>query len=209
MKSDLYDPDVRAAGGTAFKRLRLDPAAATWEHAQFGNGYVASTSPKADGSDARVIVAANGGSDLVYVPDGNPDTVHRVVDVLLTLDYVGSVFVDDKFPNVAGTLPLSAINLVGATRLPRPAIVVAFKTFYRTTGTCRRRSRSRTRRIRKAGMHGGFGRDQTYNNMAAIGPDFKAGFVDAAPVSNADITRHSRAPWASTSSLSERCLGVS
>jgi len=189
MKSDLYDPDVRAAGGTAFKRLRLDPAAATWEHAQFGNGYVASTSPKADGSDARVIVAANGGSDLVYVPDGNPDTVHRVVDVLLTLDYVGSVFVDDKFPNVAGTLPLSAINLVGATRLPRPAIVVAFKTFYRNNGDLQTAIQiSDTSYQEGQGMHGGFGRDQTYNNMAAIGPDFKAGFVDAAPVSNADIT---------------------
>ena len=36
-------------------------------------------------------------------------------------------------------------------------------------------------------MHGGFGRDSTYNNMAAVGPDFKKGFVDTAPISNADI----------------------
>ncbi len=38
------------------------------------------------------------------------------------------------------------------------------------------------------GMHGGFGRDGTYNNMAAIGPDFKKNYSDDAPVSNADIT---------------------
>jgi len=37
-------------------------------------------------------------------------------------------------------------------------------------------------------MHGGFGRDSTFNNMAAIGPDFKKGFTDSLPVSNADIT---------------------
>jgi arylsulfatase A-like enzyme len=38
------------------------------------------------------------------------------------------------------------------------------------------------------GMHGGFGRDSTFNNMAAAGPDFKRGFTDAAPVGNVDIT---------------------
>lgn len=37
------------------------------------------------------------------------------------------------------------------------------------------------------GMHGSYGRDNTFNNMAAYGPDFKQSFVDKTPVSNADI----------------------
>ena len=37
------------------------------------------------------------------------------------------------------------------------------------------------------GMHGSFSRGDTMNFMAAIGPDFKAGYVDALPVSNADV----------------------
>ena len=37
------------------------------------------------------------------------------------------------------------------------------------------------------GHHGSFSRADTANFMAAIGPAFKAGFVNAAPVSNADI----------------------
>ncbi len=37
------------------------------------------------------------------------------------------------------------------------------------------------------GMHGSFGRGNTFNFMAAIGPDFKKQFVDRAPISNADI----------------------
>ena len=37
------------------------------------------------------------------------------------------------------------------------------------------------------GMHGSFGRANTFNFMAAFGPDFKKGFVDEAPISNADI----------------------
>jgi hypothetical protein len=36
-------------------------------------------------------------------------------------------------------------------------------------------------------MHGSFSRADTMNFMAAIGPDFKAGFIDQAPVSNADV----------------------
>src|SRR5258708_15957945 len=36
-------------------------------------------------------------------------------------------------------------------------------------------------------MHGSFGRGDTMNFMAAIGPDFKAGYVNALPVSNADV----------------------
>jgi hypothetical protein len=36
-------------------------------------------------------------------------------------------------------------------------------------------------------MHGSFSRADTMNFMAVIGPDFKRGFVDEAPVSNADM----------------------
>ena len=43
------------------------------------------------------------------------------------------------------------------------------------------------------GMHGSFGRGDTMNFMAAIGPDFKAGYVDALPVSNADVGASDRA----------------
>jgi hypothetical protein len=36
-------------------------------------------------------------------------------------------------------------------------------------------------------MHGSFSRGDTMNFMAAIGPDFKSGYVDPLPVSNADV----------------------
>ena len=38
-------------------------------------------------------------------------------------------------------------------------------------------------------MHGSFSRGDTYNNMAAFGPDFKQASTDWAPVSNADLAR--------------------
>ena len=36
-------------------------------------------------------------------------------------------------------------------------------------------------------MHGSFSRADTWNFMALAGPDFRAGFVDDAPASNADV----------------------
>jgi hypothetical protein len=37
------------------------------------------------------------------------------------------------------------------------------------------------------GHHGGFGRAETFNFMAAAGPSFKKAFVDAMPVGNVDL----------------------
>src|SRR5262249_47053835 len=37
-------------------------------------------------SQAKVVVAANGGSDLIYVPDGDATTVQRIVDFLSKQD---------------------------------------------------------------------------------------------------------------------------
>jgi hypothetical protein len=187
LQTSLYDPDQHADGSRLYRKLSLNPIAATWEHPEFGDGLIGNVM-KPDGSDATVIVAANGGSDLLYVPSRRRDVVERVVNLLLSYDYVGGVFVDDEFGRMPGTLPLSAINLVGDSRVPRPAIVVAFKVFrLNPEDPLTAVQVSDTSLQTGQGMHGGFGRDSTFNNMAAIGPDFKEGFVDNAPVGNADI----------------------
>jgi hypothetical protein len=46
-----------------------------------------------------------------------------------------------------------------------------------------------TTRQQGQGDHGSFSRADTMNFMAAIGPDFKSGFVDPLPVGNADVGR--------------------
>ena len=184
---NLFDPGRRADGTRSpYRRVRL--TFDTWEHPATGNGLIGANVFKLDGSDATAIVAANGGSDLVYVPDSKQQTVERIVDLLLRYDYVGAVFVDDKFGNIPGTLPLSSIDLVGAAALPRPAIVVAFKVFYLDPDDLQTAVQISDTVLQKGqGIHGGLGRDSTYNNMAAIGPDFKQGFTDTAPASNADL----------------------
>jgi hypothetical protein len=155
------------------------------KHPSLGNGLIGYDATKPD-----VVVAANGGSDLVYLPQPNARVLApNVIAALLAQDYVSGLFVDDRLGTYPGTLPLSAIGLVGAAVTPVPAIVVNFRSF--TTG-CAVPLRC-TAEIADTvlqpgqGMHGSFSRADTANFMAAIGPDFKHGFHDPAPVSNADI----------------------
>jgi arylsulfatase A-like enzyme len=193
MQLDIFDPDRRARGSRRFKQLRIGSAGDavpldTWEHPVDGNALIGVAVRRSDGSDARLVVAANGGSDLIYVPDGDADILRRAVNWVLTYDYVGGVFVDDAYGPMPGTLPLSAIGLVGSTRVPRPAAVVAFKVFYLNPGDLQTAIQLSDTALQEGqGMHGGFGRDSTWNNMAAMGPDFRRGFVDPLPVGNADI----------------------
>jgi arylsulfatase A-like enzyme len=188
LKTNLFDPDRRSSDGDVrpYRQVKLGPD--VFEHPASGNGLLGDDVKKADGSDAKAIVAANGGSDLIYVPDENPDTVRQIVGMLTTFDYVGAIFVDDQFGAAPGALPMSAIGLVGSSPLPRPAIVVGFKVFYLKSGNLQTAIQISDTSLQEGqGMHGGLGRDSTFNNMAAIGPDFRTKFLDNAPVSNADI----------------------
>lgn len=146
---------------------------------------------KKDAKKVEVIVAGNGGSDLLYLPKSanNKAIAKKIVDILLKEDYVSGLFVNDALGSIPGTLPLSSIGLRGAARTPTPSIVVNFTSF--DTG-CGKPSAcgaevADTPLQQGQGMHGSFSRADTFNYMAAIGPDFKQGFVDQAPVSNADV----------------------
>lgn len=137
------------------------------------------------------IVAANGGSDLVYLPGMDRKLATRIVGVLMAQDYVSGLFVDDALGRIPGALSLSAINLKGGARTPRPSIIVNFRTF--NTGcpeplNCAVEVPDYNLQ-QGQGMHGSFSRADTFNFMAAMGPDFKRGFIDPAPVSNADVGR--------------------
>ena len=137
------------------------------------------------------MVAAGGASDLIYLPRKDRELALRVVDALLTQDYVSGLFVDDDLGSIPGTLPMSAINLVGKAVTPRPSIVVNFRSFS-TGGTEPLMSTavvSDTELQQGQGMHGSFSRSETLTFMAAIGPDFKRGYIDDLPVSNVDIGR--------------------
>jgi arylsulfatase A-like enzyme len=151
---------------------------------KFGNGLIGP-----DPMKPQVVVAANGGSDLVYFPGEDTALVRKVVAALEAEDYVSGLFIDDALGHFPGTLTLTSINLRGSAIVPIPAIAVNFRTW---AGDCTEKVTCEieiadTRLQQGQGMHGSFGRGDTMNFQAAIGPDFKSGFKDSAPTSNADI----------------------
>ncbi len=159
------------------------------EHPSQGNGLIGPSCMVEKPHDGKVVVAANGGTDLIYVPDGDAARTADVATFLLGQDYVDALFVGGSHGAVPGTLSLRDINLEGSARLPAPAIVVALKTFSRDPKDPLRTEVdvSDTTLQEGQGGHGSFGRADVTNTMIAFGPDFKRGFVDRSPASNADL----------------------
>src|ERR1700716_1558799 len=153
-------------------------------HPKAGNGVLGQ-----DPANRDLVVATNGGSDLIYSPKKDKKLAGRAVKALLEQDYVSGIFVDDALGRNPGALPLSALNLKGKAVTPQPTIVRNFRSYHSGCDeptTCAVEVADTLLR-QGQGMHGSFSRGDTMNFMAAVGPDFKAGYVDALPVSNADV----------------------
>jgi hypothetical protein len=153
-------------------------------HPKAGNGVLGQDPAKPD-----LVVATNGGSDLIYLPGKDKKLAGRAIKALLDQDYVSGIFVDDALGRYPGTLPLSVLYLKGKAVTPQPSIVVSFRSYSsgcQQPTTCSVEIADTVLR-QGQGMHGSFSRGDTMNFMAAIGPDFKAGYADALPVSNADV----------------------
>jgi arylsulfatase A-like enzyme len=155
------------------------------KHPRRANGFIGNNPAKPD-----VVIAANGGADLIYLPQANAkEFAPRVVNALLAQDYVSGIFVNPDLGAIAGTLPLNAVGLKGSALTPTPSIVVSFRSF----GTGCAKPVSCTAAIADTllrqgqGMHGTLSRADTKIFLAAIGPAFKRSYRSLVPVSNADI----------------------
>jgi len=162
-------------------------------HPSRGNAILAT-----DPSKPQVVVAANGGSDLVYI---HADIAKRqarklagnIVAALLEQDYVSGIFVDQaRLGEFPGTLSTELIGIGGGrAATPHPAIVVNFASA-KIDGCDRPLTLcaaviADTGLQQGQGMHGSFSRADTWNFMAARGPDFRSHYSDPLPSSNADI----------------------
>ena len=143
-----------------------------------------------DPNKPLIAVAENGGSDLLYLP--GPDARRRAlktVDWLTRQDYVGAIFVNDALGPIPGALPMSQASLMGLAVTPQPSILISFRSFDTKCGNpelCAVEVADAAYQ-QGQGMHGSFSRADTHNFMAVAGPDFRKGFRDLSPVSNADV----------------------
>ena len=141
-------------------------------------------------SDA-VVIAANGGSDYLYVPSQQKTLVQSLVTALQQRKGYGAIFVRSTYGTIAGTMSLADINVEGATRgsPPTPDIIVSFD--WNDTATTASNTAVPGTEYESAqnnrGMHGSFSPIDVHNTLIAGGPDFKIAFSDIYPSGNVDV----------------------
>jgi len=133
-----------------------------------------------------IVVAANAGSDYLFVPDGNLDTVKAAVTSLQSRLQFGAIFVSDKHGEIAGTLPMSLIKTENSSSGRAPDIIVSFN-YDENVAVAGKSGVSYASSVNRRGDHGSFSPTDTHISLMAIGPDFKSGFYDTLPTANVDV----------------------
>ena len=133
-----------------------------------------------------VVVAANAGSDYLFVPDGNINTVKAAVASLQSRLQFGAIFVSDRHGQIAGTLPMSLIKTETSGNGRAPDIIVSFS-FDENVSVAGKSGVSYASSVNRRGDHGSFSPTDTHISLMASGPDFKSGLHDPLPTANVDI----------------------
>jgi len=133
-----------------------------------------------------VVVAANAGSDYLFVPDRNIETVKAAVVSLQSRLQFGAIFVSDKYGEIAGTLPMSLIKTENSGNGRAPDIIVSFS-YDENVAVAGRSGVSYASSINRRGDHGSFSPTDTHISLMASGPDFESGLYDTLPTSNVDL----------------------
>ena len=132
-----------------------------------------------------VIIAANGGSEYLYVPDHDTTTVASAVKFLQSREEIGAIFVASSYGNLPGTLPLDLVKLENSAGR-NPDIVASYD--YDETATIQGLQGIEFESAQNnRGMHGSFSPIDVHNTLVAMGPRFKAGAQDTLPSGNVDV----------------------
>jgi arylsulfatase A-like enzyme len=133
-----------------------------------------------------IVVAANAGSDYLFVPDGSIETVKAAVVSLQSRLQFGAIFVSDRYGEIAGTLPMSLIKTESSASGRAPDIIVSFS-YDQNVTVAGKSGVSYASSVNRRGDHGSFSPTDTHISLLASGPDFKSGFADTLPTANVDI----------------------
>jgi predicted AlkP superfamily pyrophosphatase or phosphodiesterase len=133
------------------------------------------------------VVVSNGGSDYLYQPDHDPERIRMAVRFLQSHEEYGAIFVDARYGDIPGTLPLSRVRLENVEGR-NPDIVVGYAfdenamiqgmpgiEFEGVAGSSNH------------GMHGSFSPRDVHNTLLAAGPDFAEHYTDTLPSGNVDV----------------------
>jgi arylsulfatase A-like enzyme len=132
-----------------------------------------------------IVIAANGGSDYLYVPDRHAITVARVVRYLQSREEIGAIFVAHAYGNLPGTLSMDQVQLENSAHR-NPDIIVSYN--YDENAVVQGLPGIEFASAQNSrGMHGSFSPVDVHNTLVAVGPRFRAAFQDTLPSGNVDV----------------------
>jgi predicted AlkP superfamily pyrophosphatase or phosphodiesterase len=133
------------------------------------------------------VIATNGGSDYLYQPAHDPGRIRAAVRFLQSREEFGAIFVDSRYGDIPGTLPLSTVRLENAEgRNPDIVVGYAFDEHAIVQGMPGIEFRGTSNNINR-GSHGSFSPIDVHNTLLAAGPDFREQFNDPLPSGNVDV----------------------
>lgn len=134
-----------------------------------------------------VIVATNGGSAYLYVPDKDPATIKNLVTFLQSRQEFDCIFADNQHGDLAGTLPIRKVQFFDDQQARHPDILVSMsyddkQVVQGLPGTVYTTGKNSIR-----GSHGSLSPIDIKNVFMAFGPNFKTNYVDILPTANVDV----------------------
>ena len=131
-----------------------------------------------------VAVAANGGSALMYVDDGDSHTAERLTAWLVAQPWCGPLFASERVGSPAGTLPLALLGCEG----PRsPDLIMSFPWQSSENQAGYPGHAPATGGAVGQGQHGSLSRHELRNTGLAGGPSFKRETIVETPTGNLDL----------------------
>ena len=131
-----------------------------------------------------VAVAANGGSVLLYVNDGDPKTAERLTAWLAAQPWCGPLFASERVGHPAGTLPLALLGCEG----PRsPDLLMSFPWQSVDNPAGYAGHAPATGGAIGQGQHGSLSQHELRNTGLASGPSFRRETVIETPTGNIDF----------------------
>ena len=133
------------------------------------------------------VVVANGGSDYLYQPDHDPERIRMAVRFLQSREEYGAIFVDMRYGDIPGTLPLSRVRLENMEGR-NPDIVVGYS--FDENAVIQGMPGIEFEGVSSSsnhGMHGSFSPRDVHNTLLASGPDFAESYTDNLPSGNVDV----------------------
>jgi predicted AlkP superfamily pyrophosphatase or phosphodiesterase len=135
-----------------------------------------------------LVVAVNGGSDYIYVPDRDRELVVKAIRFLQSRSEIGAIFVDARYGSIPGTLPLQTIHAQNpAQRNPDIIAGYDYDEDAVVNGVKGTEYAGILLNSSYRGTHGSFSPIDVHNTLIAYGPHFREQFKDPLPTGNVDL----------------------